>query len=184
MKKVFDRESRLLNKDSRPTLTSTTLTVFILTVTKKWGKATTLQSGGLHLLKFLRHTISEFVFILRGNKNILEILFSETLSIKCYKDIFSQVSSLPPKAVLAKLCRQDPTHMPQTTPIPGLPFYYGEISVCYMQKSSITPSLSQASYIRQSLLSRLTATGLTCICQVAYWPMKFLIQLKTTYLLK
>lgn len=36
------------------------------------SKLTVLQSGGLHLLKFLRHTISVIVFILRESTDILK----------------------------------------------------------------------------------------------------------------
>lgn len=41
-----------------------------------------LQSGGLHLLKFLRHTISEFVFI-PMNAGQLETAISFNLKTSC-----------------------------------------------------------------------------------------------------
>lgn len=48
--------------------------MFILTIMKKKesSKLTVLQSGGLHLLKFLRYTISVIVFILRESIGILK----------------------------------------------------------------------------------------------------------------
>lgn len=48
--------------------------MFILTIMKKKesSKVTVLQSGGLHLLKFLRYTISVIVFILRESIGILK----------------------------------------------------------------------------------------------------------------
>lgn len=86
-----------------------------------------LQSGGLHLLKFLKHTISDFVFILWESKKYLgDTVFRDPLHPMSHKDT-SRGGCLLGHALI-ELYRGDPSQCIKLHPLLGLPFNFGDVS--------------------------------------------------------
>lgn len=160
-------------------------TVFILTVMKKWIKSSTLQSGGLHLLKFLRHTISEFVFILWRSKTLEIFFFRDRLHQTSHRDPTFIPVHAHLRHILARLSRQFPPVCPRLYPsldVLSILEKFLQKPQCAIFKNSLTALPKYFTYV--SLSSPPYVIGLICMCQVADWTMRFLFQLKTTYLLK